>query len=107
MAVAKNATRPQGRGEATFGATAAVLRERPHVVLLDVTMPGLDGQSLAEAMRRGRAAETSIIFYSGRSRAHLAELAERHGALGFIEKTIDGNVILVQLRTLLPRRCVT
>jgi two-component system, NtrC family, nitrogen regulation response regulator NtrX len=87
-----------------FGATAAVLRERPQVVLLDVAMPALDGQSLAEAMRRGRAADTSIIFYSGRRRAELAELAERHGALGFIVKTADGNEFLGQFRSLLDRR---
>lgn len=87
-----------------FGATAAVLRERPQIVLLDIGMPGLDGNSLAEAMRRGRAAETSIVFYSGRSRAQLAELTERQGALGFIEKTSDGTSFLGQFRTLLARR---
>ena len=87
-----------------FGATAVVLRERPQVVLLDVTMPGLDGHSLAEAMRRGRTAETSIIFYSGRSRSQLAELAQRHGAIGFIEKTVDGDEFLGQFRCLLMSR---
>lgn len=87
-----------------FGVGAAVLRERPAVVVLDVGMPGLDGQSLAEVLRRGRAAQPDIVFYSDRDRPQLMEATQRLGALGFIEKTVDGPSFLRQFKEILLRR---
>lgn len=76
--------------DSAIGTTMAILREQPEVVLLDVHMPGLTGDRLAElvAPRKGRAAPI-VILHSGSTRAELEQLALRCGAAGIIEKTRD------------------
>jgi two-component system OmpR family response regulator len=64
-------------------------RERPEVVLLDISMPVLDGakimQSLAERVRQS----TNFILFSGRSRRELAVMTEQLGAVDCISKAED------------------
>src|SRR4029079_7839897 len=73
-----------------LGTTLAILRDKPDVVLLDVHMPGLSGDRLAElATPRKDRPHPLIILHSGSSRAELEELAKRCGAAGVIEKSSD------------------
>jgi len=54
--------------EAADGEAAIALAERGTVdlVLLDVSMPGMDGFAVVERLRRGRAQRTPLIVYTGR-----------------------------------------
>jgi CheY-like chemotaxis protein len=74
----------------SIGTTMAILREKPEVVLLDVNMPGLNGDRLAELVspRMGKSAPM-LILHSGSSREELEQLAKRCGAQGILEKTGD------------------
>jgi len=76
--------------DSAIGTTMAILREQPAVVLLDVHMPGLNGDRLAELVtpRNGKPTPM-VILHSGSKRAELEPLAARCGAAGIIEKTGD------------------
>jgi CheY-like chemotaxis protein len=70
------------------GAIAAVLQERPDLVLLDVNMPHMTGDSLADVLSRTRAARgTLVILYSSLPANALRLKALSAGAHGFIQKT--------------------
>lgn len=65
-------------------------RERPDLVLTDVTMPGLDGFRLVERLRRDeRTRETPVIFLSGETRPENIDRALALGALAYLTKPFD------------------
>lgn len=67
--------------------------ERPCCVVLDVRLPGLSGLELqGELLRRG--SSIGIIFISGHGDIPKAVRAMRHGALDFLEKPFDDQVLL-------------
>ena len=74
-------------GEGADGADAVALAEphRPALMLLDVSMPGMDG---LEALPQVLAAspETRVVMYSGFDEQGLADTAAQLGASAFIEK---------------------
>ena len=82
-----------------IGTGAAIAREKPDVVLLDVSMPALDGgevlATLAQARRRPR-----VLLPSDRDPAELEALARRHGADGTIPKGTPVAEIAQRLRRL-------
>jgi len=67
--------------------------ESPACVVLDVRLPGLSGLELqTELMRRG--SSVGVIFVSGHGDIPKAVRAMRHGALDFLEKPFDDQVLL-------------
>jgi CheY-like chemotaxis protein len=91
--------------ERSLGTSAVILQWHPDVLLLDVEMPGLSGDGLAELLSDGRKRlDVNIVFYSSRAPASLADVVRRSGALGAIQKTGDARHFLFQLECLLPRR---
>lgn len=67
--------------------------ESPACVVLDVRLPGLSGLELqTELLRRG--ASVGVIFVSGHGDIPKAVRAMRHGALDFLEKPFDDQVLL-------------
>lgn len=60
-------------------------RHRPHVVVLDLEMPGIDGIAAAAELRRSTP-DCAVVLLSGRGRpAHLREALEA-GASAFVAK---------------------
>ncbi len=73
-------------------------RELPDVVLLDVSMPVVDGvrilQSLGQRVRRS----TPFLLFSGKGRRELANLTEELGAADCISKEEDMSAIERRVR---------
>ena len=69
---------------------AAVRRERPDLVLIDVNMPTVTGDVVTGIVNsHGVTRRVPVVLYSDISPDELAERARRCGASGFIRKTGD------------------
>ena len=91
--------------EATDGATALELlrRERPHLMTLDLSMPGTDGGAVFDALRADPAiAKTPVCVISGRP--ELRRLVyERPGPPpeGYLDKPVAPETVLYHVRHIL------
>jgi DNA-binding response OmpR family regulator len=71
-----------------FGFSNLLRREKPDLALLDVTMPSIPGDKLAEiAIQHGIACP--IVLFSDRPAAELETMAKAVKAAGYIRKTGD------------------
>lgn len=86
--------------QSAIGTMAAIMRERPDVLLVDVSMPALDGTAIASMISGPQKHSPIVILYSGRSQSELDQLASRCGAFGGIPKTSNGGVFLAQFERL-------
>jgi DNA-binding response OmpR family regulator len=87
------------------GSIVAILHEQPDLVLLDVHMPGMSGDSIAEMLSRaGPARDTVIVLYSSLPAHALRMKALATGAHGFIQKTSVQVDLVRQVRAFLERR---
>ena len=79
--------------ESAIGTSAAILRERPDVVLLDIHLPALHGDELLKAIRDKNLVpegpQPEFILYSGVENSTLQRLVQETRALGGINKTSD------------------
>ena len=86
------------------GGAEAVLTARetpPDLILLDLTMPGMDGFATLNALRELPAlAATPVIFFTANTQEQLREDLLRRGALGVIVKPIEPDALVDQVRTL-------
>lgn len=74
--------------DSPFGVSSLVSREDPAVIVLDVNMPALDGESVASLLGEGRLTrDVSVVFYSAMGEADLEELASRIPRATFVTKT--------------------
>jgi two-component system nitrogen regulation response regulator NtrX len=73
---------------------------RPHVVLLDVKMAGLDGLETLTRLRELDEAAT-VVMVSGHGTIATAIDATRRGAFDFLEKPLDTDRLLVTVRNAL------
>jgi len=86
--------------EAVDGASAvtAVARHHPHVVLMDVRMPGMDGLAAAERIARGPAAP-KVIMLTTFDLDEYVHAALRAGAVGFLLKDTPPRDLAAAVRT--------
>lgn len=76
---------------------AALTEDRPGCVLLDIAMPGLSGLEVQAALKaRGLAAP--VIFLTGHGDIPLAVRAVQAGAVDFLEKPVQGGMLLERVR---------
>lgn len=68
-----------------MGVSALVRRFRPHVLVLDVMMPGLTGESLAKLIAR-IADRTPVVFFSATPGEDLLDLTRRIPNSTFVRK---------------------
>ena len=86
-------------GEAADGMAAIDAAERlqPDVVLLDLTMPVLDGIDAIPALLE-RAPGTRVVALSGWGAERMADAAIEQGAVAYVEKTDDVQAIRAAVR---------
>lgn len=79
---------------------------RPAVVLLDLMMPGIDGFSVCEMIRKdSNLDKTKIVAISGRDDRAVRERILGLGADAFVSKNVDEEILLKELNLFLtPRR---
>ena len=78
-----------------------ILRDAaPEVILLDLSMGALSGQSFfaLDRTRLLRNADAAVLLFSARPSRELAALAEELGADGFVAKSLDSMEIVARVR---------
>jgi hypothetical protein len=85
-------------GEGASGGDAIELAQRhqPEIVLLDVSMPGMDGLQALPGIRRA-APEAVVVMYTGFDEPGLARRARELGAAAVLEKSLGAHRLADQL----------
>lgn len=87
-----------------FGSTNTVIHVQPDLVLLDVNMPALSGDRLAEVLRaNGRTRNVMLVLHSSNDEDHLRTTARRLGLDGYICKG-NPTSLRAKVAALLPRK---
>ncbi|HKO93805.1 MAG TPA: response regulator, partial [Polyangiaceae bacterium] len=84
-----------------FGVMDLLLRDSFDLVILDVKMPGLNGTDVIKMIRTLRTGLVSVMFYSSSDSTELRQLAEAHGAQGYLTKTATMGELEFRIRALL------
>ena len=71
-------------------------------VVLDLAMPGLNGLEL-QSVLEGRASPLSIVFLSARGNIASSVRAMKQGAVDFLTKPVDGDVLLAAIHVALDK----
>lgn len=80
--------------DAVMGIQSAV-KHKPDLVIMDISMPGGTGLSVAETMQELTATQsTPVIFITASKKLSHREKAIELGAAGFFEKPYDSEVLL-------------
>lgn len=70
-----------------FGATERIMSTKPDLVLLDVNMPALSGETLLPLLKaREQTRDVPVILHSSNDEASLRAAAGRLGAAGYVCK---------------------
>ncbi|MEU4427974.1 response regulator [Actinoplanes sp. NPDC024001] len=89
-----------GNGRA---AMALAVNERPHLIVLDVSMPGLDGIGFCYELHSSpQTAEIPVILISGRGNESDLELGRMVGAEDYLVKPFSPAELLSRVERLLP-----
>lgn len=88
-----------------IGSTVEIMREQPDVVLLDISMPLLEGHEIVRSIkRRENLHDTPVLLFSARSEEELQRLTLMSGADGYIQKSGKPHQLAIDLRCWLLRR---
>ncbi|MBT8422349.1 MAG: response regulator, partial [Gammaproteobacteria bacterium] len=94
--------------ETAYDAVTAMVKARhktPDLALLDISLPGGDGFTVAERLRLN--AETSnvpIVFITASKQPGLRERARKLGAVGFLEKPFSADRLIKVLDEIEERK---
>jgi DNA-binding response OmpR family regulator len=89
--------------DAISGVNAAT-KYQPDLILLDITMPGGSGFTVAEEVKKALPAGVPIIFLTASRQPGLRERAMELGAAGFFEKPYDAQALLACIQQALAER---
>ncbi len=75
-------------------ATEYIFKHNIDLILLDINMPGLSGDKLAEVLMKSvKSKALNIVLFSAMDEADLRRKTKEVGAMGYIPKTFDGAVL--------------
>jgi DNA-binding response OmpR family regulator len=98
LEAARDALEEGGFQVTTLNTPALFLRtlqkKHPDLVLVDVSMPMLGGETLVDITRRNRLKQCPILLYSDRPDVELEALVGSCGADGYISKRTRGQAFL-------------
>jgi DNA-binding NarL/FixJ family response regulator len=77
-------------------AVAVVQQRRPDVVIMDISMPVVDGAAATQALAR-HGYDVPVLLLTGRPDAERIQAALEAGALGFLTKDVEPDVLLTAL----------
>jgi chemotaxis response regulator CheB len=80
-----------------------VRREAPDLVLIDVNMPAVSGDVVARIMRLSVGSPTKVALLSDLPDAELQTRAAQCGAVGYLRKTTDEDLLLAKVAELMTR----
>jgi DNA-binding response OmpR family regulator len=90
------------------GCVALILQEKPDLVLMDVNMPHLAGDTIVSVLSKAQpTADTVILLYSSLSADVLRAKADAVGAHGFLQKTADQFTLVREVNYWLRRSLTT
>ena len=78
-----------------------VNKKKPHVVLMDIRLPGLNGYELCRAIKKVEGSTTKIILYTAYVDAVNVSKAKEAGADDFLGKTSGFSNLLIAVNNLL------
>ena len=89
-------------GEAATGAeaVAAAALLKPDLVLLDISLPDMNGFEVLKTIRQG-SPDSKIIFVSANNSRMIAQAAMTEGAMGFVIKQNAVDELLPAIRTVM------
>ncbi len=83
-------------------ALAVIRAERPDLVIMDLYMPGLDGRDLIRSLKADpEIAKTPVILFSGSDEAIDVVSGLQSGAVEYLGKPIDGEILLAKIKGIL------
>lgn len=86
-----------------FGATQLVEEQEPDVVIIDVMLPALPGNRIAQLIRE-RSKNVKVMLYSAKDAAELEQLAKESGANSWVKKSDDYDALVKEVRALAGRK---
>ena len=87
-------------------ALAAMRNQRPEILLLDITMPEMDGYAVCEAMRaEGLLADVAVIFVSALAETFDKVKAFQCGGVDYVTKPYQAEELQARLETHLSCGC--
>jgi DNA-binding response OmpR family regulator len=85
--------------EDAISATAALVTERPDLVILDLGLAGGDGFVVMERLRKNdRLSNIPVIVLTGRELAGNRDRALQAGATAFFQKPVEDGILLLAIR---------
>ena len=91
-----------------FGFTKMINEYKPDLVLVDVKMPALSGDSLVRVVRNAEKRHPCLlVFWSAKHPDKLREMAKRTEADGYISKSEDSDALVRKVRELLDAAAPT
>lgn len=77
--------------------------ERPDLILLDISLPGIDGYEVADAIRRQAGFEhTQIVAVTASAMVGDRERIDAAGFDGYIQKPINPETFIAEIESFLP-----
>lgn len=88
-------------------ALATVRAEKPDLVIMDLYMPGFDGRELIRSMKSDPdIAATPVVLFTGSSEPIDVVSGLESGALEYLAKPIDGEVLISKIEHILKKKAV-